>query len=79
MLKDTLTRSGNFKTSFVIAHDDSLGDRVLRSGRNSLILRTIAGPVGVYMLQQLSVQAFNKKLEFLAEINDYRYMKLYAQ
>jgi hypothetical protein len=72
MLKDTLTRSGNFKTAFAIEHDDSLGDRVLSSGRNSLILKTVAGPVGVYMLQQLSVQVFNKKLDFLAEINNYR-------
>jgi hypothetical protein len=72
MLKDTLTRSGNFKTAFAIEHDDSLCDRVLSSGRNSLILKTVAGPVGVYMLQQLSVQVFNKKLDFLAEINNYR-------
>ena len=56
----------------MIEHDDSLGEPLLRSGRNVIVLRTVVGPVGVYTLQQLSVQVFNKKLDFLAEMNDYR-------
>ncbi len=59
------------QNAFVIEHDDSLGEPLLRSGRNVIVLRTVAGPVGVYTLQQLSVQVFNKKLDFLAEMNDY--------
>ena len=72
MLKEGVARRGNFSSSFVVEHDDSLGDRILKSGPNTIVLRTKAGPVGVYSLQQLSVQVFKKKLDLLADINDYR-------
>ena len=72
MLKENVARRGNFSNAFVVEHDDSLGERLIRSGINSIQLRTKAGPVGVYSLQQISVQIFKKKLDLLADINDYR-------
>ena len=56
MMKEGVAKRGNFSNAFVVEHDDSLGDRILRSGSNTILLRTKAGPVGVYSLQQLSVQ-----------------------
>jgi len=73
-----LVRRGSFKYAFETEHDDTIGDPVIKSGKNCFLLRTIAGPIGIYTLQQISIRIFDKRLDFLAEMSDSSFFPLGA-